>query len=164
MKRLLTGVLIVLLAAVVGIAARQWFFSTVRIAGTSMENTLFSGDIALVWKLDRSPAHGEIIECRFPGRDGSYVKRVAGLPGDTVECAGGTLLRNGAPVSDPYVSSPTDDFRMEVGEGEILVLGDNRAESYDSRAGDMGCISAGNGCLGRVCWILWPPDRFGPVD
>ena len=164
MKRLLSGVLIVLLAAVLGISARYFLFSTVRIAGTSMQDTLLSGDIALVWKTDRTPDYGEIIECRFPDRDGSYTKRVIGLPGDTIECTGGTLVRNGIPVSEPYVSSPTEDFQISVGEAEIFVMGDNRSESNDSRAEDMGCISAENGCLGRVCWILWPINRFGPVE
>lgn len=164
MKRALKCASAVILAALIGLAARHWAISTVRISGTSMAGTLLSGDIALVWRIDKSPGYGDVIECRFPDRDGSYVKRAIGLPGDTIEAVDGVLLRNGKPVSEPYVSSPTGDFCMEVGEDEILVLGDNRAESYDSRAGDMGCISAEDGCLGRISWILWPIDRFGPVE
>lgn len=163
MRRLLKSLATLIVIAAVALAARQYVASTVRILGTSMENTLVSGDIALVLRFDRRPDYGSVIECRFPGRDGSYVKRVIGLPGDTVESAGGVLFRNGVPVSDPYISSATEDFRMTAGENEIIVLGDNRAESYDSRADDMGCI-AEDDCLGRACWILWPINRFGPIE
>lgn len=163
MKRLLKTLLTLALIIAAGLAARQYLASAVRILGTSMENTLVFGDIALVLRFDRSPDYGNVIECRFPGRDGSYVKRVIGLPGDTVESADGLLFRNGKPVSEPYISSAAGDFRMTVNENEIFVLGDNRAESYDSRAEDMGCINEDD-CLGRACWILWPIDRFGPIE
>ena len=163
MKRLLQCAMILAAAALLGFAARQWLFSTVSIAGTSMENTLLSGDIALIWQPVGTPDHSDVIECRFPGRTGSYIKRVVGLPGDSIEFSGGVLTRNGTPVSEPYVSSPTEDFSIVVPENEYFVLGDNRAESYDSRAEDMGCIT-GSDCLGRAVWILWPLDRFGPIE
>ena len=93
----------------------------------------------------------------------SYIKRVIGLPGDTVEFSGGQLIVNGRPLSEPYVSSETEDMCINLGMDEYFVLGDNRAESYDSRAEDMGCISHDQFC-GRVRWILWPVDRFGPIE
>ena len=101
--------------------------------------------------------------CAFDGREDTYVKRVVGLPGDEIAFSEGQLTVNGQPVSEPYVSSPTDDFQITVGEGEYFVLGDNRAESYDSRAEDMGCVGR-DGLLGRVRWILWPLDRFGGLE
>lgn len=163
MKRLLKvlAILIVLIAG--GLLARQFLCSAVRIQGASMESTLVSGDVVLVLRFDRSADCGDVIECRFRGRDGRYVKRVIGQAGDSITCADGVLTRNGTPIPEPYVSSSTEDFQAVVGENEIYVLGDNRAESYDSRAADMGCIQT-DGCLGRVCWILWPPNRFGPIE
>ena len=63
-------------------------FHTVRIEGTSMVDTLRGGDLALVTRFDYrigAPERGDIVECSFPGRSGTYIKRVIGLPGDTVE-------------------------------------------------------------------------------
>ena len=163
MKRRLAVVLLLIAAICLGLAARKWLVTTVRIAGSSMEDTLCSGDVALVLRLYGAPKRGDVVQCAFPGRDGAYVKRVIGLPGETVDCRDGALHINGRALSEPYVSSHTEDFHAALGADEYLVLGDNRAESYDSRAEDMGCISARN-LLGRVCWILWPLNRFGPVE
>lgn len=167
MRRLLRTLAVLVCAVCLGLAARQWVISPVRVAGNSMRETLLNGDIALVTRWDfwtgGRPERGDVVECAFPGRDGAYVKRVIGLPGETVEFSGGALWVDGRPVSEPYVSSWTEDFRMELGEDEYFVLGDNREESYDSRAADMGCIHSDD-LLGRVRWILWPLSRFGPVE
>ena len=162
MKRLLSALLAIALAVGLGFAARTWLVSTVRIAGSSMEDTLVSGDVALATRWEE-PERGAVMQCTFPGRSGSYVKRVIGLPGDEIEFSGGQLIVNGRPLSEPYVSSETEDMRITLGPDEYFVLGDNRAESYDSRAEDMGCISRDH-FLGRVRWILWPVSRFGPVE
>lgn len=167
MRRLLRLALELVIIVGLGMWIRSNVFCLVRIAGTSMENTLTSGDVALVTRADYrfggSPNRGDVVECAFPGRDGRYVKRVIGLPGDIVEFKGGVLLLNGRCVSEPYVISKTDDFCFIVGDGEYFVMGDNRAESYDSRAADMGCLT--RECfLGRVRLILWPLNRFGIVE
>lgn len=166
MKRLLTFLAVLVLAVGTGFAARTYLASPVRIAGSSMENTLLSGDVALVTRfhpLFKEPARGDVVQCTFPSRDATYIKRLIGLPGDVIECSGGILTINSRPVSEPYAASPTGDFRVELGMNEYFVLGDNRAKSYDSRAEDMGCISRQD-LLGRVQWILWPLNRFGPVQ
>lgn len=162
MKRLLTVALLLAAAAALGLLARQWLAMPVRIAGSSMEDTLRSGDVVLVTRLYVEVRRGDVVQCRFSDRDGTYVKRVIGLPGDVIEFTDGALTVNGRPVSEPYVSSPTEDMRVTLGADEYFVLGDNRAESYDSRADDMGCIS-GDDLLGRARWILWPLNRLGPV-
>ena len=71
--------------ALVILILRLAFFHTVRIEGSSMENSLRSGDIALVTCMTGEPQRGDIVECRFPGRSGTYVKRLIGLPGEHVE-------------------------------------------------------------------------------
>lgn len=163
MKGVLRAALIVALTVALGLLARTHLVSTVRIEGTSMESTLQSGDVALVWKPMRNPKRGDVVWCVFPQRDGTYVKRLVGLPGDTLEYTDGALLQNGRPVSEPYVSSGTEDFAVVLNDDEYYALGDNRAESYDSRAEDMGTLHRDD-LLGKVVWILWPPSRFGPVE
>ncbi len=140
------------------LALRFWGFHLVRVEGVSMAPTLNGGDLALVTLLDYrlgEPRRGDVVECRFPGRDGAYLKRLIGLPGDTVEIRGGRVHIDGAPLSEPYATGPMEDYRVELGADEYLVLGDNRPESYDSRAEDMGPISRED-FLGRARCALWP--------
>jgi signal peptidase I len=123
------------------------------------------GDLALVMRLDfkrDGVSRGDVVQCRFPGRGSTYVKRIIGLPGDEIAFTGGKLTVNGAPVDEPYLSSPTDDYAVRLGRDEYLALGDNRAESYDSRMSDIGPIHSAD-ILGRVRLILFPLGRFGPV-
>ena len=141
------------LAVLAGLAARSFLFSAQRVYGTSMEGTLLSGDIVLVdragYRLGNGPERGDVVLCTFPGRTGTYIKRVIGLPGDEISFFCGALTLNGRPVRESYVSSATEDYAITLGENEYLVLGDNRADSYDSRMADMGPLGA-DAFLGRV--------------
>lgn len=149
----------VLLVAMAILVLRLTMFHTLRIEGASMESTLSSGDIVLVLRMNGEPERGEVIQCRFSGRSGTYVKRVVGLPGESIELRSGATYVNGAPISEPYLSSTAEDYSIQLGADEYLVLGDNRAESYDSREDDMGPISRED-CLGRVVLGLWPPQSI----
>ena len=154
------------LAAGAGLCVRAFGIGTVRIAGTSMNDTLEGGDVALVLRFayrENGPARGDVAECRFPGRADTYVKRVIGLPGDEIAFSGGRLIVNGAAVAEPYVSSPTEDYAITLGEDQYLLLGDNREASYDSRMEDMGPIAL-SGFVGRVAFVIWPLNRMGAVD
>ena len=142
------------------ILGRMFVFHTVRIEGTSMNNTLKRGDVVLVVSLLGSePNRGDIVECRFPGRDGTYVKRVIGLPGEFVEIAGNDTLINGLPLQEKYVSSEAEDYSIQLGHDQYLLLGDNRAESYDSRAAEIGPADL-SAFTGRVVFKLWPFGRI----
>lgn len=163
MKRWLKFLLTLVIAAAIGLALRHWCFGLVRISGSSMSNTLENGDWTLVTRSIKTPQLGDVIECTFPGRSGHYIKRVIGLPGDWIQFTEGMLYVNGQAISEPYVSSPTSDLSVQLGEDEYFVLGDNRAESYDSRNEDMGCIGAED-FLGYVRAIVWPPERIGFID
>lgn len=152
--------------AAAGLCARTWGFGLTRISGASMTNTLRDGDIVLVTRFDylggRTPRFGDVVECRFPNREDTYVKRVAGLPGDEIALSGGSLYQNGLRMSEPYVSSLAEDYRVALDDDAFLLLGDNRAESYDSRMPDMGPVGA-SAFLGRVRFVVWPLDRLGKV-
>ena len=140
------------------LAVRAFVFGVVRVEGSSMAGTLNSGDLAIVTRFDYRlgrPHRGDVVLCRFPQRDGAYLKRLIGLPGETVEIIDSRVYIDGVPLSEPYATGASEDYRIELGEDEYLVLGDNRAESYDSRAEEIGTLQRKD-LLGRVRLVLWP--------
>lgn len=155
MKKALKVFLALAAAVLIGLTVRTFVMSTVRVEGTSMENTLRSGDIVLVTRIGNTPVRGAIAECRFANRSGHYLKRVIGLPGETLVCKDGIVYIDGLPLDEPYVSSETKDFSVTLEEGQYFVLGDNRVQSYDSREADMGPVRAED-ILGIVRLKLLP--------
>ena len=106
----------------------------------------------------RAPRRGDIVVFRFPGdtsRD--FVKRVVGVPGDTVEIKSGEVFVNGAPLHEPYVINRDrgNEGPVAVPEESYYVLGDNRRASQDSR--DWGTVPAEN-IVGRGWLRYWPLD------
>ena len=129
---------------------RLFVVSLARIKGRSMLPTLHDRDFALVWRLGyllRMPRRGDVVICHYPGRKmkripflpQSFVKRVIGLPGDTVEWLEGELLLNGQPLREPYLDPARCRFKrtrppLTLGPDEYYGLGDNRDSSNDSRS------------------------------
>lgn len=122
----------------------EWLgYETFRFPSSSMRDTILPGDffISNSWKYRaRAPERGELIVFRFPGDPSiKYVKRVIGLPGDTVEIKQGIVNVNGDVLPEPYVRPENNvrttqsDLRFTVPAESFFVLGDNRDRSNDSR-------------------------------
>lgn len=98
----------------------------------------------------------------FPtGTSQDFIKRVIGVEGDVVEGRDGEVLVNNERIEEDYLPAgmDTDPFPpIEVGEGEIFVMGDNRPNSDDSR--NFGPIPA-ESVIGRAFVLVWPPSDFG---
>lgn len=110
------------------------------------------------------PEYGEIIIFNFPSdQSRDLVKRVIGIPGDTIEIKLGQVIRNGKPIDEPYVANR--DRRtydpVKVPENSYYVLGDNRRSSSDSR--DWGFL-ADEHVIGRAWISYWPTDRIGVLQ
>lgn len=169
-KRNIRDVAIILVVAVVfGILIRAFVFQSFYIPSGSMIPTLKIGNRVLVNELayDFHPVHrGDIIVFRTPPNDRTnpaiknLVKRVVGLPGDTVSSKNGNLYVNGKPVPEPYLPPGTVTQGVpttKVPPGELWVMGDNRTDSEDSRF--FGPISE-KLIVGRVFLRYWPLSTF----
>lgn len=121
--------------------------------------------------LQADPLHAAL-QLVSPGAgDGHLVKRVVGLPGDTVAWRPGWehLQVDGRPLPEPYLAGePAEEaFEVTVPEGRLFVLGDHRAASQDSRQhrdGPGGGFVAVDDVVGRVEAVVWPPARIGGLD
>jgi signal peptidase I len=114
--------------------------------------------------LFHGPHRGDVIVFRYPAdpsRD--FIKRVIGVPGDSVEIVHGVLMVNNQPVKEEYIPAGVYDMTTEkkvVPDGQYFVLGDNRNNSSDSRA--WGFVPAEN-IIGQAMFSYWPLDNAGGV-
>lgn len=125
-------------------AINRWFLSTVVVQGRSMTPTLQDGDRCLLNRMSylyQSPRRGDLVVLRDRGEDDLAVKRIVALPGELVRVTHGGIVVNGRRLVEPYLQSGTQTIApnaageqsYRLGNHEYFVLGDNRAESEDSR-------------------------------
>lgn len=155
-------------AIIIAFVVRAFFFEIILVDGQSMLPTLQSDERLAVEKVSRYfglPEYGDIIIVHYPNMEGTYVKRVIGLPGDTLEVKDSTVYRNGEPLSESYISSDpyADMDAVSVPEDTVFVMGDNRAHSLDSRTAYIGPI-AKDEIVGHATFVIWPFDRMHSVS
>jgi signal peptidase I len=178
-----------LLAAIIFFAVRA-VAQNFRVEGASMEPGLHHGQYLIVNKaiyfkinlktlskylpfispgenperfIFRGPKRGDVVVFRFPqdpSRD--FIKRVVGVPGDTVEVRAGKLILNGVSIDEPYVQNEGryDYPPTLVPRGHYFVLGDNRGNSFDSHS--WGLLPEEN-IIGQAMLSYWPLSSFGGV-
>ena len=138
---------------------KKFLYTPIRVNGESMMKTLHDGDIMILNIIDYK-VHGlkrfDIVV--VDEGDELIIKRVIGLPGDTVEYKNNKLYINGKKVNDKYASEKTEDFSVLVPKNEYFVLGDNRTNSLDSRA--FGTFSSKK-IKGKTSMIVFPFSRWG---
>ena len=149
------------IALVVAVVVRTYFFEPVRVDGNSMYPTLKHGEIMIVNKMDYifggEPGRFDVVICHYPNRGNTnFVKRVVGLPGDTVQVRDGYLIVNGVIYAEKFLHERTaEDFGpVVVPEGQYFVMGDNRNNSNDSRRSEVGPLDR-DYIMGRVSAVLW---------
>lgn len=150
-----------------------WYFGQ-RISniGDSMNPVLKNGDVVLVNRIlydASSPKRGDIIVFKPNGNENlhSYVKRIVGLPGETVQIKDGTVYIDGKKLKESYKTTSLEEAglaaeEITLGGNEFFVLGDNRESSEDSRMADIGNVKRSE-IEGKAWFNITPGNRFGLI-
>lgn len=142
-----------------------------QVSGSSMETTLSDGDQLIVDKISyrfRDPKRYDIIVFPYQYEPNTYyIKRIIGLPGETVQIIDGYIYIDGEQLDENYGNELMNDpgiaaEPLTLGEDEYFVLGDNRNNSQDSRAVNVGVIHRKD-ILGRAWIRIWPLDSMGVI-
>ena len=165
-------------AAILAFGIRTFVAEARYIPSESMQPTLEINDRLIVEKISyrfRTPQRGDVVvfrpteELKNQGYNEAFIKRVIGLPGDTVEVKNDEVFVNGQKLPEKYILIPAD-YRprpsrpygpTKVPEDQYLVLGDNRNNSLDSRS--WGFVPREN-LIGRATVRFWPLNRIGALD
>jgi signal peptidase I len=165
---ILEWAVVLVVAAALAIAVRTFVLQTYFIPSPSMEPTLLVGDRILVDKLSyhlHGVSRGDIVVFAKPPKETDpsikdLVKRVIGLPGDTVSSSGGRVYINGKALPEPWLprgTVTTGIATQRIPPNEYFVMGDNRSDSQDSRF--FGPIPRSL-IVGRVVLRIWPFSRI----
>jgi signal peptidase I len=178
-RTILEYVVLAVVAIAVALLIQAFLVKPYRIQSESMENTLLIGDRVLVdrvsWRFS-DPKRGDIVVFHSPYSGPVLIKRIIGMPGDTISLNDGAVYINGQKISEPYVrtikgrpvpSTPFDNglpwslqSPYKVPAGTYFMMGDNRIDSGDSR--EFGPVPRSQ-LVGKAFARYWPPGRIGWV-
>jgi len=156
----------VLPALIIVVVINMFLAQATRVEGQSMEPNLHDNQRLIIEKISyyvHPPRRGDIVVLRLPSRRSDpLIKRVIGLPGETVEISNGHVLINGQALDEPYLNQSTYQGMPPrvVPESDVFVLGDNRGFSNDSRS--FGFVPFSD-IVGRAWFRYWPPAGIGPI-
>lgn len=176
-KELISWLKALLIAFIIVLLCRHFLITPSVVKGESMMPNLEDGDRIILSKISDIERFDEIA-FKAPDSNDNYVKRVIGIPGDTIEMKNDQLYINDKSYEEPYLKEYkslltnnqqfTSDFTLEqitgekeVPKGKFFVLGDNRNVSKDSR--QFGFIDQ-DAVIGNVKLRIWPIDSIGLVD
>lgn len=154
------------------LAIRLFVVQHVRVEGTSMEPTLHNGQHLLIEKLSYKFKDVErfdivVFQPFYEDKDTFYVKRIIGLPGETVQIKDNVIYINDQPLdenygADTYTEGKMAESKIQLGDDDYFVLGDNRDVSKDSREEDVGLLTS-KSIIGRVWVSIYPTDNIGLI-
>lgn len=144
-----------------------------QVKGVSMVPTFHDGEYIFTSKVTykfRDIQRGDVVVFKSPRNpDIEYIKRVIGLPGDTIRIGQGVVYVNNKPLEEPYISDTTnlweggylkEDEQVTVPDGKVWVMGDNRPRSSDSR--EFGPVTI-ESLIGQVFYRYFPPEKMGII-
>ncbi|MDD7215101.1 MAG: signal peptidase I [Anaerovoracaceae bacterium] len=170
MKNLLEWIRDIVIAVIIA-AIILAFFKPIIVQQESMQPNFYSGDYLITsrqaYRLFGQPERGDVIVFKShlydeKGKQKNLIKRIIGLPGDTVEIKNGDVYINGELLQEEYVAEQGLSGEMEavtVPEGRLFVMGDNRRVSQDSRSPEVGTIEM-DSIVGKVVLRLYPFNQI----
>ena len=165
-REIFEWIMVFVVAAAMAFVVRTFIFEPVRVDGSSMLNTLEDGEFMIATKYDYllgDPERFDIVICNYPNTDdGMYrVKRVIGLPDETIELRAGELYVDGEHGEQNFDMTPNDAYfgPYTVPSGHYFVVGDNRNNSKDSRSTLVGPLSRDE-IKGHVRAVVFPFTHF----
>ena len=155
-------------------AVLRWaVFQPFIVDGSSMEPNFHNNEYIIVEKVSyhfHAPRRGDVIVLEYPGDTSvDYIKRIIGLPGETVKIANGNVYINNKQLNEPYLAigqqttapeGSTAPYTVTLGANQFFMMGDNRDHSSDSR--DWGVLDR-NLIIGRAALVLYPTQDFHDV-
>ncbi len=160
-------------AILVALVLKNFVIINATVPTGSMENTIMPGDDLFGFRLAyqfSEPKRGDIIIFKYPDdEEEKYVKRIIGLPGETVRISNAKVYIDDSetPLQEEYLKDEwtvaTGPFEFQVPEGCYFVMGDNRNDSWDARYWDNTYV-AREKIIGKAEWVYFPFDRIGSLD
>jgi len=151
-----------------------FLFQPHQVDGRSMEPNFHNGEYILTDKISyrlHSPNRGDVVVFHSPQDERvDFIKRIIGIPNDTVKLAGGYVYLNGQRLEEPYINDLgqvlsgrylREGDEIRVPDGQYLVMGDNRLHSSDSR--EWGLVTSAE-LVGRAFFRYWPISDFGTIS
>lgn len=161
-KTLKSTIYTLIIVSAIAILISTLFFPVLKITGDSMESALSQGNFVILTKT-KELERGEL--CAFYWRNKMLVKRVIGLPGETINIDfEGNVYINDRIIDEPYIikkslGTVNIEFPYKIQENEYFVLGDNRENSVDSRSLEIGAISKDR-MIGKLFVRVWPLNQI----
>ena len=165
-REIFEWIMVFVVAGALAFVVRTFIFEPVRVDGSSMLNTLTDSEFMIATKFDYwlgDPERFDVVICNYPHtNDGMYrVKRVIGMPDETIELRAGELYVDGKHVEQNFDMTPNEAYfgPYTVPPGHYFVIGDNRNNSKDSRSAMVGPLSR-NMITGHVRAVVFPFGNF----
>lgn len=171
-KNIVNTIIIIFAAIVLAFGLIQFCVQTIYMTGPSMESTISDGDEVvlnkIIYKFKRIKRNDIVAIKRIDSDDYYDIKRVVGLPGDSISVVAGRLVINGKHTNDnfsfSYINSPGIlDNTIKLGDEEYFVLGDNTSNSEDSRFVNYGNVQKSE-IKGRISYRVSPKENRGDID
>lgn len=174
LKELLSYLIPIVIAIVLATLLNKFVLINARIPSGSMENTIQVGDRIVGFRLaynSNSPKRGDIIMFHHPDHpddpDNILIKRIIGLPGDTIVITDGQIFINGEEFKEDYLKevwiNNNGPYTFEVPENSYFVMGDNRNTSADARSWDNSYVTE-DLILGKAVFRYYPFNAIGSIE